>query len=241
MPKAVRMCISQQMPNYRKPASFLIKETYPLPPYSSVIGMIFTACGFKGYDNYPMDISVQGDNASVVSDLATVYNFGIKYDESRHWGKVEKPDGGYDGVNRGVSHYELLTDVSLVIHVVPHDESLLQTIYDGLYNPPMYLSLGRYEDLIRMDDLRITELEPAEDAMFAKHDMYVPEKYLDVEENTNTFGTIYKIGKVFSVDEKTKLRSWKKMVTVRHVCKDQLIESESMLKDQSSGEPVFLA
>ena len=39
MVKAIKLHITQQMPNYRKPASFMIKESYPLPPYSSVIGM----------------------------------------------------------------------------------------------------------------------------------------------------------------------------------------------------------
>ena len=38
--RAIRIQCFQNLVNYRKPTSFLIKETYPLPPYSTVIGMV---------------------------------------------------------------------------------------------------------------------------------------------------------------------------------------------------------
>ena len=100
MLKAIRVELEQQLPNYRKPASFLVKESFPLPPYSTVIGMIHTACGFTEY--HPMRISIQGNYASDVSDLAVLYNFGIKYDATRHQYKVLNEEGIYDGINRGV-------------------------------------------------------------------------------------------------------------------------------------------
>src|ERR1035437_3519376 len=109
MLKAIRIKLWQQMPNYRKPASFLVRESYPLPPYSSVIGMVHLACDFTEY--HAMNVSIQGSYASEVSDLATMYNFGIKYDETRHQGKVLNEAGGYDGINKGVKPAHLLTDV----------------------------------------------------------------------------------------------------------------------------------
>ena len=47
MHRAIRLDCFQNLVNYRKPSSFIIKETYPLPPYSTVSGMIHAACGFK--------------------------------------------------------------------------------------------------------------------------------------------------------------------------------------------------
>ena len=38
--KGVRIEAYQNLVNYRKPTSFQLKESYPLPPYSTVIGMI---------------------------------------------------------------------------------------------------------------------------------------------------------------------------------------------------------
>ena len=42
--KAIRVKLTQDMVNYRKPTSFQLKETYPLPPPSTVIGMVHYLC-----------------------------------------------------------------------------------------------------------------------------------------------------------------------------------------------------
>ena len=65
--RAIRIQCFQNLVNYRKPTSFLIKETYPLPPYSTVIGMVHAACGFEQY--HPMQVSIQGTNRGTISDL----------------------------------------------------------------------------------------------------------------------------------------------------------------------------
>ncbi len=52
--KAIRIKLSQDMVNYKKPTSFQLKETYPLPPPSTVIGMVHYLCDFTEYKE--MDI-----------------------------------------------------------------------------------------------------------------------------------------------------------------------------------------
>lgn len=42
-----------------KPETIDNKMTYPLPPFSTIIGAIHKACGYQTY--HPMDISIQGD------------------------------------------------------------------------------------------------------------------------------------------------------------------------------------
>ncbi|HEX2926701.1 MAG TPA: CRISPR-associated protein Cas5, partial [Ruminiclostridium sp.] len=71
--KGIRLKLSQDMVNYKKPASFQLKETYPLPPYSTVIGMIHNVCGYREY--HPMQVSIQGKYFSKVNDLFTRYEF----------------------------------------------------------------------------------------------------------------------------------------------------------------------
>lgn len=73
MNKAIRIICKQELVNYKKPTSLLIKETYPLPPYSTVIGMIHKACDFKEY--HDMQISIQGNVGAHVSDMYTRYAF----------------------------------------------------------------------------------------------------------------------------------------------------------------------
>jgi len=49
--KGVRVKIYQEVANYKKPTSSQLKETYPLPPYSTVIGMVHSLCGFTEYQD----------------------------------------------------------------------------------------------------------------------------------------------------------------------------------------------
>ena len=72
--RAVRILIEQPTASYRIRQSLEIKESYPLPPYSTVIGMIHAACGFQEY--VPMQVSIQGDVVSHVQELYTRYEFG---------------------------------------------------------------------------------------------------------------------------------------------------------------------
>jgi CRISPR-associated protein Cas5t len=162
MLKAIRVRLWQQLPNYRKPASFLIRESFPLPPYSSVIGMVHTAYGFKEY--HPMKVSVQGRYASEVSDLNVMYNFGIKYDPTRHQYKVKNEKGEYDGINRGVKSAHLLTDVELVLHILPENEEDFDVVLNGIKAPQTFLSLGRYEDIIRIDAVDVVALDAMDES-----------------------------------------------------------------------------
>ena len=100
MEKAIRVQCFQNLVNYRKPSSFIIKETFPLPPYSTVLGMIHAACGYREF--HPMKLCIQGTNSGMVSELYTRYSFssGTKYEEGRHQLCV---DGKY-GVFKGIAH-----------------------------------------------------------------------------------------------------------------------------------------
>ena len=71
--KAIKLKLYQNMVNYKVPTSFQLKESYPLPPYSTVIGMVHSLCDFKEYK--PMKISISGNYFSKVNDLYTRYEF----------------------------------------------------------------------------------------------------------------------------------------------------------------------
>lgn len=57
--EALRIHLSQASANYKREETVENKMTYPLPPFSTVIGALHHICGFKSYR--PMDISIQGD------------------------------------------------------------------------------------------------------------------------------------------------------------------------------------
>jgi CRISPR-associated protein Cas5t len=155
--KAIRLRLRQDMVNYKKPTSFQLKETYPLPPYSTVIGMVHNLCGYTEYQ--PMQVSVQGKYFSKVNDLYTRYEFknAMKYEAARHQLKV-----GEYGVGRGVATAELLVDVELLLHIAPEDQSKAEEIYTAFKCPREYPSLGRREDLVTLEEVRMVTLTATE-------------------------------------------------------------------------------
>ena len=101
MEKAIRVQCFQNLVNYRKPSSLIIKETFPLPPYSTVLGMIHAACGYQEF--HPMKLCIQGTNSGMVSELYTRYSFssGTKYEEGRHQLCVDGKYGVFRGIAKG--------------------------------------------------------------------------------------------------------------------------------------------
>lgn len=152
--KAIRLKIEQELVNYKVPTSFQLKETYPLPPYSTVIGMIHNLCGYKEYK--PMEISIQGYYHSKVNDLYTRYEFkpGLKYEKGRHQLEIN----GY-GIGKGVATAELLSEVELLIHIVPDNEVLSNEIEQRLKFPKEYPTLGRREDLAVIREVKIVGID----------------------------------------------------------------------------------
>lgn len=212
--RAVRIKLSQDMVNYRKPTSFQLRETYPLPPPSTVIGMTHYLCDFIEYKE--MDISIQGKYHSKVNDLYTRYEFSNKIvdDKNRRCkncmainsasakeckeckGKqledVWVPRGNlinkmiapgmkkyedlyikniiFDDKNRekykenyicvveGPATAELLTRVELLLHIMPKDQSFIEKIEQAFLYPREYPSLGRREDLVLIEEVKVVEI-----------------------------------------------------------------------------------
>ena len=204
MERAIRIECFQNLVNYRKPSSFLIKETFPLPPYSTVIGMIHAACGFKEY--HPMKVSIQGINSGTVSELYTRYsfNFDTKYEAGRHQFSVSDGNKEY-GVFKGIAHVELVCCNNMVIHVVPEEKDF-DTVLEAVLNPPRYLSLGRHEDLLDIQKAEAVELEYTEDEVAVKRDIYIPvDGDIDIG---NISTTTYLLNKEYEIS-KQGLRRWK--------------------------------
>ena len=223
--KAIKLKLYQNMVNYKVPTSFQLKESYPLPPYSTVIGMVHSLCDFKEYK--PMKISISGSYFSKVNDLYTRYEFknGNPYEIGRHQLNVNGC-----GINRGVATAELLVDVNLTIHIIPEDQSeeFLNTIFEAFKYPREYPSLGRREDIVLIKDVRIVDVEKKKlekDLSNGEDDFaYIPVNFIqeklvnygDKKNGMNIYGTRYELTKNYilnNIGTKSKpkmIRSWEK-------------------------------
>lgn len=201
--KAIRIKIEQELVNYKVPTSFQLKETYPLPPYSTVIGMIHNACGFDEYKE--MQVSIQGKYHSKVNDLFTRYEFKpeMKFESGRH----QLETNGF-GIGRGISTTELLTEVELVLHIIPENQDLINEIENGLKNPKEFISLGRREDLAIIREVKIVDIFEKKGKELSNRDnlyfAYIPVELtkkvnLGNEGDVQSSGTRYLLNKNYQI------------------------------------------
>lgn len=248
--QVIRVICTQEMACYAKPHSYLLKETYPLPPYSTVIGMVHAVCGFKTY--HPMQVSIQGTFSPTVSDLYTRYSFSSdKFEADRH--NLVIPGKGKEiGAVRGTAHVECVTDVRLVLHILPENEADLPLILEGFDCPEVFPALGRHNDLLNIESAELVTLTLSDEEVcatgrYADYISYVP---IDLLEEITPYATpskpatTYKLYKTYSIDPKTNRRIWDEVVRAK--CLSNQIYFENVYVDtidESADESclVFLA
>lgn len=241
--RAIKLKLYQNLVNYKLPTSFQLKETYPLPPYSTVSGMIHRVCQFSEY--HPMKISIQGDYYSKVNDLNTRYEFAAAtYEKGRHTHKLySSEEDKYYGMIRGVTTTELLTDVELIIHILPESEEDFEVILQAFREPTEYISLGRREDLVRIDYVNVVELEEEvlEEDLLLEYSAYVPVNKM--EDYSHKDATIYKLNRYYekvTIKKGVEQRRWIQTPVI-HASKGKVIYADSSVIIDEENDLAFFA
>lgn len=165
--KILRLQIYQPQAHYRIPFTYQRRHTYPIPPYSTVIGFL---CNFLGIDGMSershllleklkgIKISIAGSFESKTTEYiwfrnlsrdSHVRRFGYPQNRSIN-GHVEHI-GGQSPVS-----IDVLNEMRLVIHFAHEDEAFLKEIRSAIRNPMHRLEilhLGRAEDWIVVEEL----------------------------------------------------------------------------------------
>lgn len=172
--KALRLKLYQQTACYKKPFAFKVSETYPLPPHSTVKGMLHAVLNAASL--IPMQISIQGTSDSLVQDYQTHYFF--KKDKTQEFSLViDGLDLDYElkDITTMPIYMHMLYDVQLLIHIQAEDDVLAQ-LEHKIANSSTHLSLGRWEDLVRIDECEIVQIDPRRRSSRLKYSAYVPMK-----------------------------------------------------------------
>jgi CRISPR-associated protein Cas5t len=145
----LRVKLYQEFACYRKPLTFNFWETYPLPPLSTVKGFFHNVLEAKEY--IPARYSIQGSFKSLFLDTQIVNKFARK----------TATDGVYiDEHDKKLTKSPLcvanLYSVSLTIYI-ESDLYYLEKFKENLLIHE-YPSLGRKEDLVRVDSVDMVEL-----------------------------------------------------------------------------------
>ena len=229
--KGVKLVGHMEMAQFKiHPWVGALERTYPLPPYSTVIGMVHSLCGWKRY--HPMMVSVAGRGIPNRDEFSMRWKGGMY--SSTETGEfaarfpVRVRDGeGFRGYVRQPAVMEYIADLDLRLHIIPLDQSEVDEIVAALKYPKRFPSLGRHEDLIRIDDVREVEISGSESEAFLDMPAYVPWR-------SGMQGTVYRIHKTYKIDRKRRRRFEDVPVIV--------VDPEVVTaKTDEDGCPVFLA
>jgi CRISPR-associated protein Cas5t len=240
MAKAIKLRIYKDMVNYKTPTSFQLRESFPLPPYSTVIGMVHNACGFTTY--MPMAVSVQGSYFSKVNNYQIFYYFhpSNKYEPERHQSFVEsKALNRKIGITRATAHVELLIDVNLVLHIRMEDPAMHDHVFRCLKNPPEYISLGRREDIAYLEEIKTVEVAAKSfpEAMALKNNIYIPSEWAGEGEFP---GTIYDLNVTYTVGS-NGFRQWRRQRVVYAAKHSSAVDVDFPVPVDDEGDFVFFA
>lgn len=213
--KILKLKLYQETACYKKPFATKVAETYPLPPYSTAIGMFHKILQAQPGEYFPMNISIQGSYEGIFSNYQNLMMYK-----------------GKDKVTSMPRNVHQLLEVNLIIHVQAENETI-DKIYKNIINGTETFTLGRNEDIVRIDGIKILEnLKEVEDSDI-EESAYIPE-WIDDEVD----GINYRLNTTYKIQD--DIRKWNK-VNVKYVEKytnKSLIGTE-ILQDEDGDNIYF--
>ena len=213
--KILKLNLFQETVCYKKPLALKVAETYPLPPYSTVIGMFHKILQAKPGEYFDMNISVQGEYESIFSNYQNLRMYK-----------------GKDKVTSMPRNVHQLLDVNLIIHVQAEDE-IIDKIYQNIINGTETFTLGRNEDIVRIDLVKILENVNEVEEPNIEENAYIPE-WIDNEVD----GINYRLNTTYKIQD--NVRKWNK-VNVKYVEKytNKSLVGTEILQDEDGNNIYF--
>ena len=176
--KALRLKIHQPQAHYRIPFAYQKRHTYPIPPYSTVIGFLCNILGIRNTEGEGEPCGCGGTNSCDYCKLkkikisvagrfeskTTEYTWFRNLNVNKHVERFGIPQ------NRVISGHpehigyqmpvpiDILNDVELWIYLYHQDGVFLERIEDYIRNPSLQrkspLHIGRAEDWIVIKDIK---------------------------------------------------------------------------------------
>lgn len=256
--KALLIKIYQPTAHYRIPFTYQRRHTYPIPPYSTVVGFLCNMLGidYQGNERYEQlkrcKISISGRFEQKLTEYIWFRNLS-KESHEKYFGSIEtrEKNGEINHIGgQSPMRIDVLENMHMNIHIVG-DENFLAELETYLHNPVNRLEtvhLGRAEDWLVFESIQLVDLEKSDRDKNYNHFFWIPQ-YLDTgNEIAFNFdkaeGLFYNLP-VFSTIknyDKTYDRNAERSFTyMRSKLNDGAIMGMECWYDKQSDVPVFLA
>ncbi len=183
--KALKIKIYQPTAHFRMPFTYQRRHTYPIPPYSTVIGFLCNMLGidFQGNELFEKlrncKLSVSGKFDIKLTEYIWFRNLSKSSHEKCFGSSTIREKNGEVNHIGGQSpmRIDVLENMKLNIHLVSEDEGFLQYLTDYLKNPVNRLEtvhLGRAEDWLVFESIELVNLNPCSNDRNYNHFFWIP-------------------------------------------------------------------
>lgn len=256
--KALLIKIYQPTAHYRMPFTYQRRHTYPIPPYSTVIGFLCNMLGidYQGNELYEKlkrcKLSISGKFEQKLTEYIWFRNLSKKSHE-KHFGSIEtrEKNGEINHIGgQSPMRIDVLENMHLNIHIAGDEEFLLE-LEKCLQNPVNRLEtvhLGRAEDWLVFESIKMVDLKESEKDRNYNHFFWIPQQIWTFEsidfDFDNADGLFYNLPVFATIKdyEKTYNRHAERSFSyMRSKINDGAIMGMEYLYDKQSDIPVFLA
>lgn len=261
--KLLRIKIYQPQAHYRIPFTYQRRHTYPLPPYSTVIGFLVNALGIWNQEDdlyvngiKKLKISIAGKFESKTTEYIWFRNLK-KEKHLQRFSYVENRE-----LNGHIEHIggqspmliDILNEVNLLIYLYHSDTKYLLKIKEGISNPSNRLEilhLGRAEDWIVLEKepefLDIENFEHKRWDKDYKHFFWIPEKIFPLNEWQIDYqkfdGLLYNIPTFCEIEDYQNTfnrHGARRFDHIRTKLNDGKIKETQVVLDKELQLPIFL-
>jgi CRISPR-associated protein Cas5t len=208
---------------FKNPLSMKGIEIYPLPPYSTIIGLIYKAMGRKWNGEY-FQISIQGDYETIFRDYIWFKKYNLR-DKKLEKLPLQVP---------------VLYNLKLIIHISA-EENLLSEIENALKNPKELLFLSGGEYPVKIEEVKRVKYQEKKvseyDSVELKYNAYIPDELLKERKiSTTDNGILFNLSYFYENQTKPKTYSW---INARYFQKGTSIYGDLLVDDDK--DPLFLS
>lgn len=165
--KFMRIICSGSLNSFRQPDFHTYHKTLPLPPKTTVAGMIGSALGIspervneEWIKNNRFQMGIVGKNNGKANDLWQIRKYENKQLKAYQEGNESAP------YKTAVIVRELLYSSEFILYLHFEDENDYELVSSKLQNPEWALSLGREDELVLIKEIRQMNLEEKSNISF---------------------------------------------------------------------------
>lgn len=261
----LRLHIYQPQAHYRVPFTYQRRHTYPIPPYSTVIGFLCNACGVDDQRNKLYEDVISKLKISIAGRFKVKNTEMIWYrnlSKEKHKGSygsidVREKNGNIGHIGgQAPMHIDVLEDVELYIYLYHENKEKLENLSKQLTNPTnrlQVLHIGRAEDwIVYKNEPKILDenndfIVARRDANY-KHFFWIPENIHQINNSpeidfNKIDGNLYRLTTFSSIENYEKHHNHTGRRIYKYInakLNDGKIYGYKLLLDKELNLPMFL-